>query len=109
MIDQVVLCEVDTLNVMLVTECYASIQVRRRGYLAGMDRGLNTAQILMALREVHDCASEHMLWDVRCNFDLRIADDVVVYVVIRDYELLSIFLAVDFVNVNVVIGAPTLV
>ena len=59
--------------------------------------------MLVVCREVHHCVAEHVLGDVGRNFDLGVADDEIVDVVVGDYQLLPVFLAVDFVNVDVVI------
>ena len=63
---------------------------------------MDSIHLLVVWREVHHRVADKVLRDARGHFDLGVADDVVVDIVVCDYQLLPVLLAVDFVNIDVI-------
>ena len=92
-----------SLHLLLAPESNPATRVRRWRDLAWMDcRSLNPIYVLGVLWEIYHRGSscnERMLKHVGCHLDLRVTNDIVIDVVVRDYELLPIFLVVNCVYI----------
>jgi hypothetical protein len=93
-----------SLHLLLAPESNPATRVRRWRDLAWMDsRSLNPIYVLGVLWEIYHRGSsrnERMLRHVGGYLNLRVTNDVVIDVVVRDYELLPIFLVVNRVYIE---------
>ena len=95
------------LHLLLTRESKSSVWIWCRCDLAGVDcRSLNPIYVLGVLREIHYGSrrcNESMLGHVCGHLYLGVAYDVIVNVVVRNDNVLPLFLTVDLVHVDTIL------